>query len=109
MSYFKFLNLVEAVRQLPSFPALDAAEERLLNTFATRWHAGVHISVVEAMNLLPEISPSTAHRRLKTLRQKGLIALSPDKTDSRIKYVVATPKTEEYFGTLQDCLTRAQT
>jgi DNA-binding MarR family transcriptional regulator len=46
---------------------------------------------------------------LKTLRQKGLIALSPDKTDSRIKYVVATPKTEEYFGTLQDCLTRAQT
>ena len=108
MSYFKFLNLLEAVRQLPSFPSLDAAEERLLNTFATRWHAGQRISVVEAMNLLPEISPSTAHRRLKTLRQKGLIDLTSDQTDNRIKYVVATTRTEQYFGTLDDCLSRAQ-
>ena len=108
MSYFKFLNLLEAVRQLPSFPSLDASEERLLNTFATRWHAGQRISVLEAMKMLPEISPSTAHRRLKTLRQKGLIALSADPTDSRIKYVVATTRAEQYFGALDDCLSQAQ-
>ena len=38
-----------------------------------------------------EISPSTVHRRLKTLRAKGMIMLVNDTTDSRTKYVMPTP------------------
>ena len=32
--YTKYLNLVQAVRSLPSFPSLDAVESRMLITFA---------------------------------------------------------------------------
>jgi DNA-binding MarR family transcriptional regulator len=47
------------------------------------------------------------HRRLKTLRSKGLIDLLVDSSDSRIKYVVATDQTEKYFATLGQALVQA--
>ncbi len=106
-AYLRFLNLARAIRQLPSFPALDALEENLLNTFGAMWHENQKITVLDAMRALPDISPSTAHRRLKTLRQKGLIALEPDKWDSRTKYVVPTPLAAKYFHKLGGCLNKA--
>lgn len=92
---------------MPDFPVIDSSEEMLLNTLATIWDAGKQISVVEAMHMMPEISPSTVHRRLKTLRQKGLLALSEDKTDTRVKFIVATPLTHQYFAKLNECLLKA--
>ncbi|MCX7239169.1 MAG: hypothetical protein NTU86_01870 [Burkholderiales bacterium] len=78
MSYLKFLNLAQAIRSLPSFPSMDSCEEVLLNTLARKWDAGQQVTVVEAMNMLPDTSPSTVHRRLKTLRKKKFIALEGD-------------------------------
>lgn len=34
LCYLKFLNLIEAIRETPTFPALDPVEERLLNLLA---------------------------------------------------------------------------
>jgi len=107
LSYLRFLNLLQAVREIPSFPALDPVEERLLNILASFWHAGTKITVLEAMNVSREISSTTVHRRLKTLRSKGLIDLLVDSSDSRIKYVVATDQTEKYFATLGQALVQA--
>ena len=59
MSYLKFLNLVDAVRQLPSYPAMDSTEVRLLNSLAALWHDGKKISVLEAMNMLADVSTIT--------------------------------------------------
>ena len=108
MSYLKFLNLMEAVKGLPTFPAIDAVEERLLNTFAVLWQHGVRVTVLQSMEMLQDASPATVHRRLKTLRKKGFIALDVDVTDNRVKYVVPTPLTNQYFAELEDCLIRAQ-
>jgi DNA-binding MarR family transcriptional regulator len=108
MSYLKFLNLLEAVKGLPTFPAIDAVEERLLNTFAVLWQAGAPVSVLQAMEMLDKTSPATVHRRLKTLRKKGFIALEMDKTDNRVKFIVSTPLTNQYFAKLEDCLAKAQ-
>ena len=108
MSYLKFLNLVQAIRELPSFPAIDPVEERVLNLLATAWQAGQQISVVEAMNTLTEMSPSTVHRRLKLLRKKGLIQLDEDGDDNRIKYIASTPLALRYFKKLDECLEMAQ-
>ncbi len=105
--YLKFLNLIHAFRQIPTFPALDPVEERLLNMLATVWHAGKKISVLEAMELLSEISATTAHRRLKTLRGKGMIELDADKLDNRVKYVIATELATNYFDTLGQALDKA--
>ena len=108
LCYFKFLNLIEAIREIPTFPAMDPVEERLLNLLAATWHIGKRVSVLEAMGLSTEISATTAHRRLKTLRGKGMIALDADKSDTRIKYVVATELANSYFSTLGQALNKAQ-
>ena len=107
MSFQRFLNLVEALRQTPSFPVMDAVEERMLNALAVVWHADRRITVMEAMHMFPGISPSTVHRRLKSLRFKSLIALEQDQEDSRIKYVSATPTSKGYFDALSACMAQA--
>ena len=108
MMYLRFLNLINAIRKIPTFPTLDPVEERLLNQLAATWHAGKKISVLEAMGLSTEISATTAHRRLKTLIKKGMIALDVDQIDSRIKYVVPTALTNDYFTSIGQALEQAQ-
>jgi DNA-binding MarR family transcriptional regulator len=108
-TYIRFLNLVQSVRQLPSFPEIDAVEERMLNLFAATWHAKQPITVLQAMGMMTEISSTTAHRRIKSLRKKGLIALNIDEVDNRIKYVVPTDQSNKYFAQLGQCLDKAQT
>ncbi|MGI9132347.1 MAG: winged helix-turn-helix transcriptional regulator [Rhodoferax sp.] len=107
MPYLKFLSLVHAVRQLPSSPALDALEERLLSNIAVCWYEGKQVKVLEAMHTQQGVSPSTVHRRLKMLRKKGLIDLANDEIDNRIKYIVATPASKKYFASLERCLADA--
>ena len=107
LNYLKFLNLVQAIRKLPSFPEMDAVEERLLNMLAVAWHVGKKITVLEAMAMLTDISATTAHRRLKTLRKKGMIALNADEADNRIKYVTSTPTAMKYFAKLSECIGKA--
>ena len=106
--YLRFLNLIQAIRQIPTFPEMDPVEERLLNLLASVWHAGNSISVLEAMGLSTEISATTAHRRLKTLVKKGMIALDGDKVDSRVKYVVPTELTKKYFISMGQAIVLAQ-
>jgi hypothetical protein len=106
--YLKFLNLVQAIREMPVFPQMDPVEERLFNTFATAWHDGRQITVLEAMGMLPDISSTTAHRRLKTLRSKGWITFLTDETDGRVKYVTATDQANRYFSQLGEALEKAR-
>ena len=105
-TYLRFLNLVQAIREIPTFPAMDPVEERLLTLLASVWHLEKKISVLEAMSLTNEISATTAHRRLKTLRKKGMIDLDTDQVDSRVKYVVPTALAKQYFTTLGQALDR---
>jgi len=103
-TYLKFVNLVSAIRELP---ALDAMEERVLTGLAIAWSKGERVPVLHAMALAPDTSPTTVHRRLKSLRQKGLIELREDENDSRIKYVLPTSAAEDYFARLGKCLSAA--
>ncbi len=106
--YLRFLNLVQGVRALPDFPVLDPVEERLLNLFATVWHSGKQITVLQAMGMSTDVSSTTAHRRLKSLRKKGVITLVADESDNRIKYVQPTPVADQYFSQLGQCLDQAR-
>lgn len=106
--YLRFLNLVQAVRQIPTFPSLDSVEEQMLNFFAPLWHASQPVSVVEAMHQLPDVSASTVHRRLKTLQKKGMIAINPYERDNRVKHIQPTDLALRYLAALGECVERAQ-
>ena len=107
VTYLKFLHLSESLRALDKFPALDAIEERLLNQCALSWLDGKAVTVVEAMKSSDEVSPSTAHRRLKNLRKKGYITLVLDDLDNRVKYITYSQQTREYFSQLGACLAKS--
>ena len=99
---------MQAVRALPSFPAMNPIEEKLLNLFAVAWHSGKPLTVVEAMGMAKDVSPATVHRRISTLREKGLIKLDIDEKDNRVKYIVGTDASNAYFTHLGKCLDQAQ-
>lgn len=104
LTYLRFLNLVNAVRSLPTFPSLDAVEERVLNALAAVWATGAKVTVLEAMRLSPDASPSTVHRRLKRLQEKGLIVLREHESDSRLRVIEPTGATHACFAKLGQCL-----
>jgi DNA-binding MarR family transcriptional regulator len=107
LNYIKYLHLTKAVNELPKSPLLDPLEERLLNYVASAWYTGKKLTVLETIRASPDASPSTVHRRLKTLRKKGLIDLDVDQIDNRIKYIVHTNLTNLYFSHLGQCLAKA--
>ena len=107
ISYLDFLSLVQAVRLSPEFSQISHSEERVLNHLASVWGADQKITVLQAMGVVQEISHSTSHRLLKSLRLKSFITLLTDERDSRVKYVLPTEKTNQYFVHLGKCLNQA--
>ncbi len=105
--YLKFIHLTQALHALPGLPALDPIEERLLNYLAAAWFSNKDATVLETMRSTPDMSPSTVHRRLKTLRKKGLLHFDIDADDNRIKYIVKTDLTDQYFAHLGKCMDTA--
>lgn len=103
-SYLKFIHLAQALRALPGMPVLDPIEERLLHSLALSWFSNKDATVLETMRTTPDMSPSTVHRRLKTLRKKGLIHFDVDAEDNRIKYIVKTDFADKYFAQLGHCM-----
>ena len=98
---------MQAVRQLPGLPVLDPLEERLLNQLASRWHEGARVTVMEAMQSARDASPSTVHRRLISLRRKGVIQLMADSRDERLRYIEPTEAAVAYFDEMGRCIERA--
>ncbi len=107
--YLRFLNFSQAVRQSPAYPNLDLAEERLLDQLAASWCSGKRITVVKAMQMSPDASSTTVHRRLKTLRLKGMLDLEMDEDDNRVKYIVSTDLSRHYLGKLGESVVQAAT
>ena len=80
--------------------SLDAVNERILYTLAAKWYKNEFPTVLEAMVILPEISKTTAHRRLKQLRADDWISLVNYGKDGRIKYIAPTMQAQAYFAKL---------
>ena len=104
LPYLKFLNLVDALRDMPTFPKIDPIEERLLDLLAIAWSSGRRVTVLEAMRMSPDRSSATVHRLLKSMLKKGVIELEPDAEDGRVKHVVPTAATNQYFARLNQCM-----
>jgi predicted transcriptional regulator len=74
-----------------------------------RWSRarGDSVTVLAAMNMMPEASPSTVQRRLKSLRAKGLLSFESAPHDARVRHVVPTSQATAYFDGMSDLMQRA--
>ena len=106
-SYLLFLSLLKTARGLPGFADLEPREEHLLNLLGTVWQTDKQITVLQAMGIATDVSVTTVHRRLKSLRQKGFIVLVNDEVDTRIKYVMPTDSAFQYFAEIGQCMKEA--
>ena len=108
-AYTQYLVQVQYLRSLGSIPDLDVGESRMLEVLASGWLKEEPITVMVAMVMVPEISTNTAHRRITSLLKKGMIDLVTDGEDRRIKYIVPTKATQDYFAKLGRCMGGPQT
>lgn len=106
--YLRFLQLAEALRGLPTLPALDPLEERILSLVARAGQEKQRLSVRDMMGQQALGSPATLHNRLKSMRQKGWIMLT-DTEDSRRKQIELTQAALLHFDKLSKCLVQAVT
>jgi hypothetical protein len=101
--YFRFVRLFEALKGEPGFPALDDIERTLLNFIAM--HA-TPLLVGDVIFFNRSASPATLNRRLSKLARAGFIRYGSD-PDGRKKYLELTPKSQDYFAKLGQCITNA--
>jgi DNA-binding MarR family transcriptional regulator len=104
--YLRFLQLAEAVRGLPSLPALDPLEERILAIVARASQDDQRLSVRDLMGKKELGAPATVHSRLTSMREKGWLTLS-DTEDTRRKQVELTQDALKHFDKLSKCMLKA--
>ena len=59
------------------------------------------------MQMSTDASSTTVHRRLKTLRLKGMLELEVDEDDNRVKYIVSTDLSRDYLSQLGKSVVQA--
>ncbi len=104
--YLRFLQLTEALRGLPTLPALDPLEEKILEVAARAFQNKDRLSVKDMMARSELGSPATLHGRVASMCEKGWITLS-DTEDARRKQIELTPAALRHFDTLAEAFTKA--
>jgi DNA-binding MarR family transcriptional regulator len=104
--YLRFLQLSEAIRGLPSLPPLDPLEERILAFVASARQQQARLSVRDMMGKSELGAPATIHGRLKSMREKGWIALA-DTDDARRKQIDLTRAALQHMARLSRCMEQA--
>jgi predicted transcriptional regulator len=106
-AYVRFLQFFHSMKDRPAVPMLDSSEQRLLEVIAVAWQRGKPLSVTEAMSVGAIGAPASVHRRLRRLRELGLIQLETTHFAPIKKLVVPTETALDYFSELADCLHEA--
>ena len=105
-AYFRFVRLLETLEGESDFPVLDEVERSLLNFIAIHAMQGKSLLVGDVIFLNQSASPATLNRRLSKLARAGFIRYGSD-PDGRKKYLELTPKSQDYFAKLGQCITSA--
>jgi DNA-binding MarR family transcriptional regulator len=104
--YLRFLNLMDALRALPTLPALDPLEERILAIVGRARQLEQRLSVRDLMGQDGLGAPATIHTRITSMRKKGWVVLA-DTEDTRRKQVDLTPAALAYFDQVSGLMVKA--
>ncbi|PUE58223.1 hypothetical protein B9Z36_05025 [Limnohabitans sp. Rim8] len=79
---------------------------QLLSAIAVADFQGQPLTISQIMAMIHFASPGTIHRRVESLRQKGLIDLIYKDGNRRTKYIVPTEAANAYFEKMGDLLVK---
>jgi hypothetical protein len=104
--YLRFIQLAEAVRAMPTLPALEPLEVRILELIAYARQTHERLSVKDLMGRSELGSPAMLHCRLKSMREKGWILLA-ETEDARRKQLELSQAALLHFDKLSKCMVSA--
>ena len=99
--YLRYLVLAEALRKSSiDLSGIDDVGKKLLETIAIRSAQGQPLVVTQTMELSEIASPATIHRRIAILLKAGLIQVRQTEQNQKIKFLVPTQLSIDYFDKL---------
>lgn len=98
--------MTEEQRGLPTLPALDPLEEKILEFVARATQNKDRLSVKDMMGHSELGSPTTLHGRISSMCEKGWIVLN-DTEDARRKQIELTPASLRHFDKLAEAFAKA--
>jgi DNA-binding transcriptional ArsR family regulator len=104
-----YVNYLIQIKSVPVAEMLSKASAgcvALLGEIAVAEVQGRPLTVSQIMAMIHLASPGTIHRRLESLRQKGLIDLVYRNGNRRTKYIVPTAAADAYFEKMGDVLVK---
>ncbi len=96
-AYLRFLQLAKVIQALPGGMEMDANEHALLQAVVLRWYEKQPMTVREAIGLADLGSPATLHKRITRLREKEMLSTLSLDGDRRVKFLIPTERTLDYF------------
>jgi len=106
--YLRYLVLAEALRKSNiDLSGIDDVGKKLLETIAIRSAQGQPLVVTQTMELSDIASPATIHRRIGILLKAGLIQVKQTEQNQKIKFLVPTQMSIDYFDKLGKLMTSA--
>lgn len=105
-SYFRFLNLIDALDRMNPGKKLDRIEESLLDKIVNCAHSKESILVGDLIALSELGSQATLHGRLKNLSAMGYIKMVSN-ADGRKKEVLPTKLALKRYEEISRCLEKA--
>lgn len=106
--YLRYLVLAEALRKSSiDLSGIDDVGKKLLEIIAIRSAQGQPLLVTQTMELSDIASPATIHRRIAVLLKAGLIQVMQTEQNQKIKFLVPTQMSIDYFDKLGKLMTSA--
>ena len=99
--YLRYLVLAETLRKSNiDLSNIDEIGKKLLETIAIKSAQGQPMVVTQTMELSDIASPATIHRRIEILKKAGLVKVFQTEQNQKIKYLVPTQTSIDYFEKL---------
>jgi hypothetical protein len=99
--YLRYLVLAETLRKSNiDLSEIDEIGKKLLETIAIKSAHGQPMVVTQTMELSDIASPATIHRRIEVLKKAGLIQVIQTEQNQKIKFLVPTQISIDYFDKL---------
>jgi len=106
--YLRYLVLAEALRKSSiDLTGIDDVGKKLLEIIAIRSAQGQPLVVTQTMELSDIARPATIHRRIGILLKAGLIQVKQTEQNQKIKFLVPTQMSIDYFDKLGKLMTSA--